>query len=101
VESLTRLLDPDVAGDVDLGADGPGRSRRGRDRVSAGLLSFLGPQSGTTLVSQPINGNPGVLAFRGRQVEVILVFTLRDGLIRDIHAIADRRKLALVTTQLG
>jgi RNA polymerase sigma-70 factor (ECF subfamily) len=101
LESLTRLLDPDVAGDVDLGPGGPARSLRGRHRVSAGLLSFLGPRSGVTLVSQPINGKPGVLAFRDRHVEGILVFTVGDGLIRKIHAIADPRKLALVTNQVG
>jgi RNA polymerase sigma-70 factor (ECF subfamily) len=102
LESLMRLLDPDVVGDVDLGPGLPAlRPFHGSRRVSRGLLNFFGPQSSTTLVSQPINGNPGVLVFRDRAVVGIVSFKARSGLIYDIHAIADPRKLAYVAAHLA
>ena len=70
-------------------------------RVSRGLFSFFGPQTSTTLVSQPINGNPGVLAFRERTLVGLLSFKTRSGLIYDIHAIGDPSKLAYVAAHLA
>jgi RNA polymerase sigma-70 factor (ECF subfamily) len=102
LESLMRLLDPDVVGDVDLGPDAPVmRPFRGSVRVSRGLLSFFGPKTSVTLVSQPMNGNPGVLAFQDRTLVGLLSFKARSGLIYDIHAIADPRKLAYVASHLA
>ena len=102
LESLMRLLDPNVVGDVDLGPGLPAlRPFRGSARVSRGLLNFFGPQTSTTLVSQPINGNPGVLAFQDRALVGIVSFKARTGLIYDIHAIADPHKLASVAARLG
>jgi RNA polymerase sigma-70 factor (ECF subfamily) len=102
LESLMRLLDPSVVGDVDLGPGAPAlRPLRGSDRVSRGLLSFFGPQTSTTLVSQPINGNPGVLAFRDRTLVGVLSFKARTGRIYDIHAIADPQQLAYVAAHLA
>jgi hypothetical protein len=74
---------------------------RGRDLVCDGLLTFFGPDSGTTLVSQPVNGQPGVLAFRDRRLAAIIMFDVRDGQICDIHAIGDRDKLATVESRIG
>jgi RNA polymerase sigma-70 factor, ECF subfamily len=102
LESLMRLLDPNVVGDVDLGPGAPAlRPFHGSARVSRGLLNFFGPQTSTTLVSQPINGNPGVLAFRDRALVGILSFKARTGLIYDIHAIGDPHKLAYVAAHLA
>jgi hypothetical protein len=53
-----------------------------------------------TLVSQPVNGEPGCLAFQNRRLVAIIVLHTRDGCIDYIHAIADPRKLAFVSTQL-
>jgi RNA polymerase sigma-70 factor (ECF subfamily) len=101
LDRLLRLLDPDVVGDVDLG---PGvavrRPVRGSRAVSRGLLSFFGPESGTTLVSQPVNGRPGLLAFRAGDLTGVLVLTAPGGRVVDIHAIADPAKLAFVGRQL-
>jgi len=52
-------------------------------------------------VSQPVNGLPGVLAFRERTLVGILQLEVRDDLIVDIHAIADPAKLALVDLHLS
>lgn len=102
IEGLMRLLDPEVVGDVDLGPRGPTRNPlQGNRIVARGLLGYFGPSSGTTLVSQPVNGQPGALAFRDQQLAAILVFAVREGVIFDIHAIADPHKLGFVANQLA
>jgi RNA polymerase sigma-70 factor, ECF subfamily len=102
LEALMAVLDPDVSGDADLGT-GPARSSpaRGPAQVAARIIMFFGPQSGTTLVSAPVNGEPGVVAFRGHRVVAMVSMRARGGLIYDMHAIADRRKLDVVTSLLG
>jgi RNA polymerase sigma-70 factor (ECF subfamily) len=102
LDALLELLDPDVVGDVDLGTGmRPRRPQRGRKRISAGILVFYGPKSGTTLVSQPVNGHAGLMAFRDQQLVGILQLKTRNGLIHDLHAIADPVKLAFVSAQIA
>ena len=99
--ALLAMLDRDVGGDVDLGPLVPPRQPlKGRDIVARGLLARFGPQTGTTLVSQPINGQPGVLAFRDRQLVGIVRLEATDGIIVELHAIADPEKLSFVDEQL-
>ena len=94
LDALLELLHPDVVGDVDLGTGiRPRRPQRGRQRISAGVLVFYGPNSGTTLVSQPVNGHAGLMAFRNQRLVGILQLKTRNGLIHDLHAIADPRSL--------
>jgi RNA polymerase sigma-70 factor (ECF subfamily) len=98
--SLMRLLDPDVVGDVDLGPSAPARGPLHGNRVVArNLLIYLGAAAGTTLVSQPVNGYPGALAFRDRQLVAIVIFKLRNDVIHDIHAVVDPRKVAFAGHQ--
>jgi RNA polymerase sigma-70 factor (ECF subfamily) len=102
IEALMRLLDANVVGEVDRGPDMLARGPfRGRDRVGPNLLTFFGANSGVTLVSQPVNGGAGVLAFRGSRLTAILVFKTRDGVIDDIHAILDPHKLAFASSRLS
>jgi RNA polymerase sigma-70 factor, ECF subfamily len=101
LDALMALLDPDVVGDVDLGTTMPARAPlRGRSVIAPGILVFYGPKSRVTLVSQSINGNPGVLAFRNNTLVGMLQIKTRDGLIHDLHAIADPEKLSFVNVQL-
>ncbi len=101
LESLMHVLDPEVVGDVDLGPLGQVRSVfHGNWRVARGVLTFFGPATGATLVSQPVNGRAGALGFRNGKLAGILVFEVRDDVIYDIHAIADPRKLAYAAHQL-
>jgi RNA polymerase sigma-70 factor, ECF subfamily len=101
IEALMRLLDANVVGEVDLGPDlRPRGPFAGRDKVGPNILGFFGAHSGVTLVSQPVNGGAGALAFRDNQLVAILVLKSRDGVINDIHAILDPRKLAFATGQL-
>jgi RNA polymerase sigma-70 factor (ECF subfamily) len=99
--TLLHLLDRDVVGDVDLGPTLTRAPLRGRDVVARSLLVFFGPAVGRTIVSQPVNGRPGALVFEDRALVGILVFEIRDDTICDIHAIADRSKLALASRQLA
>ena len=101
LDALMALLDPNVVGDVDLGPNAPSiPPRAGADVIGPGILVFYGPRSKVTLVSQPINGNPGVLAFRGRDLVGMLQIKTRNGLIYDVHAIADPLKLAFVNAEI-
>jgi RNA polymerase sigma-70 factor, ECF subfamily len=102
LETLIRLLDPEVVGHVDLGAGGlPQRLIVGDRLVAQGSLNFLGPRTATTLVSQPVNGRPGLLAFRDRALYGIFVFRIGDdGRIQDIHGILDPAKLAPLNASL-
>jgi RNA polymerase sigma-70 factor (ECF subfamily) len=101
VARLMELLDPDVVGHADLGPGvGAGRPVKGRDRVGANLLRFFGGPD-VVLVTQPVNGRPGALAFRDRELVAILSFTTRAGLINDVHAIGEPRLLAFVASQFA
>src|SRR5260370_13380628 len=97
---LLEVLAPDAWGDVDLGpgVEGPGVFR-GADRIAQNLLRFWG--HGAILVSLPVGGQPAVLAFTGRQLAGVLMFTMRGKLIQAIHVIADPRKLDFLRSQLA
>jgi RNA polymerase sigma-70 factor (ECF subfamily) len=85
---------------VDLG---PESARRppviaGGAHVARNLLHYL---SGTTLVSLPVNGQPAVLAFTGRRLYGVLVFTVDGDLITSVQAISDPRKLGYLRASLS
>ncbi|HKA05010.1 MAG TPA: sigma-70 family RNA polymerase sigma factor [Acidimicrobiales bacterium] len=101
VDALMELLDPDVGGEADLGPGLPRVTGHGRRTVATRLLVFFGPQSGATLVSVPMNGEPGIMAIRDGRVVALLSLGTRDGLIHDLHAVADPQKLGAVTALLG
>jgi RNA polymerase sigma-70 factor (ECF subfamily) len=100
--ALMEVLDPDVVGEVDLG-DSPLSRRRftGSDRVGSNLLRLFGPATGSTMVSFPADGRPGVLVFDGQDLAGLLVFELHDGVIDHIRAIADPDKLAALAPLAG
>jgi RNA polymerase sigma-70 factor (ECF subfamily) len=100
LSGLLEVLAPDAWGDVDLGPQVTGSSVvfRGANRVARNLLRFWG--QGATLVSLPAGGQPAVLAFTGRELAGVLVFTMRGELIQAIHVIGDPRKLDFLSSQL-
>ena len=101
VDALMALLDPDVAGEADLGAGLPAVTGHGRRFVATRLLVFFGPQTDAALVSVPVHGEPGIMAIRDRRAVALLTLGTRDGLVHDIHAIVDPAKLAVVSSLLG
>jgi RNA polymerase sigma-70 factor (ECF subfamily) len=94
LDGLLELLDADVSGDVDLGRGAPQFPLRGAEPIARRLLGFYGPTSGARLVSQPVSGEPGVLAFLDGRLVGILQLVARAGGIVDIHAVADPAQLA-------
>jgi RNA polymerase sigma-70 factor (ECF subfamily) len=83
LQALTAVLDPAVWGVATFVGGGPPQLNRGRDAVAPNLLRFLGR---ATLVTGPAGE---VLAFTGRKLAAVLVFTLRDNLIHKIEATVD------------
>jgi RNA polymerase sigma-70 factor, ECF subfamily len=99
LNSLLNVLAPDAWGDVDLGpAAGRFAPVVGAENIARNLLRFWG--QGATLVSHPVAGQPAVLAFTGRQLAGVLVFTMRGELIQAVHVIGDPRKLDFLSSQL-
>ncbi len=101
LDGLLAVLDPDAWGDVDFG---PGAAWvppvvTGAGRVAANLLRFWG--AGAVLVSLTGGQQPAVLAFRGRTLAGVLVFTMRGDTIAGVHVIGDPAKLAFVGHRLA
>jgi RNA polymerase sigma-70 factor (ECF subfamily) len=92
LEDLLEMLDPDVAGDADIGRPNP--TVVGRDNVARRLMALFGPRSGMTLVSIPVSGEAGILASRNGNVFALMVLTTRDGRVEHIHSVADPRQIA-------
>jgi RNA polymerase sigma-70 factor (ECF subfamily) len=101
LNAIMAVLHVVAAGQLELDDDRAAVVRTGRHDVATGLATFFGPSSGTTLVPQTLNGEPGVLAFRDGSLAGMLVLRVRDGRIDHIHAIASRHKLAFVSSQLA
>jgi RNA polymerase sigma-70 factor (ECF subfamily) len=99
LSGLLEVLAPDAWGDVDLG---PAAARLdvvvGAENIARNLLRFWGQDA--TLVSHPVAGQPAVLAFTGRELAGVLVFTMRGELIQAVHVIGDPRKLDFLSSQL-
>ena len=56
-----------------------------------------GPQTNSTLVSIPVNGEPGVLALRNGRPFALMVLRTREGLVEHISSLADPRQLAYLS----
>jgi RNA polymerase sigma-70 factor (ECF subfamily) len=84
LESLTAVLDPTVWGVATFVGGGPPQINHGRDAVAPNLLRFLG--TGLTLVTGPAGE---VLGYAGRALSVVLMLTVRDGLVVKIEATVD------------
>lgn len=100
LQGLLAVLAPDVWGYVDLGAESVGRpaAAAGAPRVARNLLHYWG---GATFASLPVNGQPAVLAFTGRRLHGVLVFTVDGELITSVQIIGDPRKLGFLRSQIS
>jgi RNA polymerase sigma-70 factor, ECF subfamily len=95
LEGLLAILDPEVAGQADLGGTvGLLPPLVGRDAVAQGILRYLGPGSSTTLLSLPVGAEPTVIALRDGRVYGAFTLTLRAGRVHHIHGVIDPAKLA-------
>jgi RNA polymerase sigma-70 factor (ECF subfamily) len=100
LDGLVSVLDPDVAGEADIGGGRRGGFARGRDRIARGALRFIGPESGVTLLSLPIGPDPTLVGLRDGEVVVVLTLSVRAGRVEHIHALADPAALAEITAAL-
>jgi RNA polymerase sigma-70 factor, ECF subfamily len=102
LEGLLAVLDPDVAGQADIGGPvGLLPPVVGQDAVARGTLVFFGPESGMTLLSVPTPGDPSVLALReDGEVFALMTLTIEGGRVAHIHSVADPEQVAPVTAAL-
>lgn len=107
LDALLAVLDPDVAGQADLGGSiGLLPPIVGRDQVAGGVLRFYGPggkygpDADVTLLSLPTGRRPSILALRDGEAAAVITLTVRDGLVEHIHTIVDPAKLAPLTVAL-
>jgi RNA polymerase sigma-70 factor (ECF subfamily) len=101
IDGLLAVLDPNVAGEGDLGGGGF-RSAVGSATIATQLLQFVGPDSSTTLLSVPTGDeDAGVVVLRDGHIVTLLTLTVRDGLVDHIHALVDPVKLAPFVEILG
>lgn len=89
--ALMQVLDPNVTaegtrGGVITAASAPSH---GPQAVGRRLISYVGPQSATALVSSFVNDQPAVLVTRDGYIAVVLLLKIRDGLIEHVHAVGD------------
>jgi len=101
LDGLLEVLAPDVWGDFDGGPADPRHHGviHGAARVARNLLYYWGPPA--TLVTQPVTGQPALLAFFGGDLAGVLLFTMKGDTIQGVHVIADPRQLGFLSTQLG
>jgi RNA polymerase sigma-70 factor (ECF subfamily) len=96
LEELLAVLDPEVAGHAEIGLI-PHVDVEGRENVAPRVLALFGPQTKSTLVSIPVNGEPGILAFRNGHPFALMVLRTRNGLVDHISSIADPRQLVYLS----
>ncbi|WP_328914113.1 MULTISPECIES: sigma-70 family RNA polymerase sigma factor [unclassified Streptomyces] len=93
-DALVAVLDPDVVLRADAGAGLPGVSKeiRGARAVAESALMY----SAAAAYGRPvlINGAAGIVTAPGGNPVALMAFTVRDGLIKQIHILADPDRLA-------
>jgi RNA polymerase sigma-70 factor, ECF subfamily len=101
LEALMRVLDPDVVSRTDSGGvvPAPRRPIVGRRIVAQHFLQFVRAFR-IRLESMPINGEPGVLAYQDDRLRAVIALSIRDGVIDQIHGVANPDKLAYVASLL-
>ena len=86
LEALLAVLDPDVAGQADLGGTiGLLPPVVGRENVGRNALMFFGPGSRTTLLSLPT----GLVALRDDGVYAVVTLEVCHGRVGHLHAVVD------------
>jgi RNA polymerase sigma-70 factor (ECF subfamily) len=93
--ALMEVLDPEVSGaGTPGGVVAAAAPTSGAQRVACRVIGYVGPHTNTTLVSSFINDRPAVLVTQDGAIVVVLLLSIRDGLIEDMHAVGDPIGLA-------
>jgi RNA polymerase sigma-70 factor, ECF subfamily len=86
LDALARILHRDVSGWATLRGERVGFDV-GAERVAAGSLKYLGPQSGWTLAPLALDDGMAVVATRGGDPVALIRVLITDGLIAAIHTV--------------
>ena len=92
IDALVAVLDPDVVLRADAGPSPRSVEVRGARAVANRAAMFA--SGDRTVVAAEVNGAPGVIIRRGDLVVSVMEFTVADGRIAAIHALADPDRLA-------
>jgi RNA polymerase sigma-70 factor (ECF subfamily) len=94
--ALMEVLDPEIAGDGTPGGviTAAGPPAHGPYDVARRVIGYVGPHTNTTLVSSFVNDQPAVLVTQNGTIVVVLLLSIRDGLVDHMHAVGDPIGLA-------
>jgi RNA polymerase sigma-70 factor (ECF subfamily) len=92
IDGLVAVLDPEVVLRADAGDSPHSVVIRGAHAVAGRATMFAASER--TIVAADVNGTPGVVVNRGELVLSVMEFTVVDGRIAAIHALADPDRLA-------
>jgi RNA polymerase sigma-70 factor (ECF subfamily) len=94
--ALMEVLDPEVSGNGTPGGviTAAGPPSYGPEQVARRVVGYVGPHTGSTLVSSFVNDQPAVLVSQDGVIVVVLLLNIRGGLIEHMHAVGDPIGLA-------
>jgi RNA polymerase sigma factor (sigma-70 family) len=93
LDALVALLDPDVVLRADFGARRPAASRVVRGAAAVARQAVLGALPGADLHPALVNGAAGAVVTVGGRPFAVLGFTVAEGRILEIDAIADPERV--------
>jgi len=96
LDALVALLDPDVVLRADFGARRPAASRVVRGAAAVARQAVLGALPGADLHPALVNGAAGAVVTVGGRPFTVLGFTVAEGRILEIDAIADPERVRRV-----
>ena len=96
LDALVTLLDPDVVLRADFGARRPAASRVVRGAAAVARQAVLGALPGADLHPALVNGAAGAVVTVGGRPFTVLGFTVAEGRILEIDAIADPERVRRV-----
>ncbi|MET0832676.1 MAG: sigma-70 family RNA polymerase sigma factor [Actinomycetota bacterium] len=96
LDALVTLLDPDVVLRADFGARRPAASRVVRGAAAVARQAVLGALPGADLHPALVNGAAGAVVTVGGRPFAVLGFTVAEGRILEIDAIADPERVRRV-----
>ena len=97
LDGLLALLDPAVDGTGDVAAE----HVVGAELVAPGIMRYLGPAAGATLLHVPIDDRAGIVAMRDGRVLALVVLTVAAQRVTHIEALAGAGPRAAVAKVLG
>lgn len=101
LQGLMQVLDADVVGHTDSGGFVPAPRGLivGRDKVGPLFIQFV-QILGATLKPMIVNGEPGMLVFKGDRLFSVIGLEIKNGLVVQLHGMANPYKIAYAASLL-